>query len=122
MTHSLSASMLNADLHAGIIDAAGARARRRALQAEADFYGAMDGAGKFVRGDAAAAMVIVAVNLVAGFAIGVAQDHMDAASAAQTFALLSIGNALATTLPAFLLSTAMGSRVKPALGGVASGS
>ena len=99
---------IDADLHAGVIDAAAARARRRALQAEADFYGAMDGAGKFVRGDAIAALVIVAINLVAGVAIGVVHDHMDAATAAQTYAPLSIGNALATTLPAFLLSTATG--------------
>ena len=112
---------IDADLHAGIIDASGARARRRALQAEADFYGAMDGAGKFVRGDAVAALVIVAVNLVAGFAIGVVQDRMDVASAAQTFALLSIGNALATTLPAFLLSTAMGIMVTRAASDVALG-
>jgi flagellar biosynthesis protein FlhA len=99
---------IDADLHAGVIDPQGARARRRALQAEADFYGAMDGAGKFVRGDAVAALVIVGINLIAGFAIGMLQQHLDAAQAAQTFALLSIGNALATTLPAFLLSTAMG--------------
>jgi len=112
---------IDADLHAGIIDAGAARARRRALQAEADFYGAMDGAGKFVRGDAVAALVIVAVNLIAGFAIGVLQDRMDVASAAQTFALLSIGNALATTLPAFLLSTAMGIMVTRAASDVALG-
>jgi flagellar biosynthesis protein FlhA len=99
---------IDADLHAGAVDAAGARARRRALQAEADFYGAMDGAGKFVRGDAVAAIVIVTVNLVAGFGIGMVTYHLDAATSARTFALLSIGNALATTLPAFLLSTAMG--------------
>ena len=99
---------IDADLHAGLIDAQSARARRRAVQAEADFYGAMDGAGKFVRGDAIAAVVIVAVNLVAGFAIGVFQKHLDAGAAVATFALLSIGNALATTLPAFLISTAAG--------------
>lgn len=112
---------IDADLHAGITDAAGARARRRVLQAEADFYGAMDGAGKFVRGDAVAAMVIVAVNLVAGFCIGIFQQHLDAATAAQTFALLSIGNALATTLPAFLLSTAMGVMVTRAASDVGLG-
>lgn len=112
---------VDADLHAGIIDAALARSRRRALQAEADFYGAMDGAGKFVRGDAIAALVIVAVNLLAGFAIGVFQDHLDVATAAQTFALLSIGNALATTLPAFLLSTAMGVMVTRAASDVGLG-
>jgi flagellar biosynthesis protein FlhA len=112
---------IDADLHAGVTDAAGARARRRVLQAEADFYGAMDGAGKFVRGDAVAAMVIVAVNLVAGFCIGTLQQHLDAATAAQTFALLSIGNALATTLPAFLLSTAMGVMVTRAASDVGLG-
>ena len=99
---------IDADLHTGLIDAAQARARRRAVQAEADFYGAMDGAGKFVRGDAVAAIVIVVVNVVAGMAIGVVGKHLDIATAAQTYPLLSIGNALATTLPAFLLSTAMG--------------
>ena len=99
---------IDADLHAGLIDAGAARARRHAVQAEADFYGAMDGAGKFVRGDAIAALIIVIVNVVAGIAIGVLGKHLDFASAAQTYALLSIGNALATTIPAFLLSTSMG--------------
>jgi flagellar biosynthesis protein FlhA len=99
---------IDADLHTGLIDAAQARARRRAVQAEADFYGAMDGAGKFVRGDAIAAIVIVIVNVVAGMAIGIFGKHLDVTDALQTYPLLSIGNALATTLPAFLLSTAMG--------------
>jgi len=99
---------IDADLHAGLIDAAQAKARRGAIQSEADFYGAMDGAGKFVRGDAVAALIIVVVNIVAGMAIGVIGQHMDVRGAAQTFTLLSAGNALATTLPAFLLSTAMG--------------
>lgn len=99
---------IDADLHTGLIDAPEARARRKAVQAEADFYGAMDGAGKFVRGDAIAAVVIVAVNIFAGMAIGIFAKHLDVGSAAQVFSLLSIGNALATTLPAFLLSTAMG--------------
>jgi flagellar biosynthesis protein FlhA len=108
---------IDADLHAGLIDASAAKARRGAVQSEADFYGAMDGAGKFVRGDAIAALVIVAINIVAGMAIGVFGHHMDAASAAQTFTLLSIGNALATTLPAFLLSTAMGVMVTRASSG-----
>ena len=99
---------IDADLHTGLIDASQARARRKAVQAEADFYGAMDGAGKFVRGDAIAAIIIVAVNLLAGMTIGVVSKHLALAEAMQVFALLSIGNALATTLPAFLLSTAMG--------------
>jgi flagellar biosynthesis protein FlhA len=99
---------IDADLHSGLIDANQAKLRRKAVQAEADFYGAMDGAGKFVRGDAVAAVVIVAINVVAGMAIGVLGKHLDVATAARTYPLLSIGNALATTLPAFLLSTAMG--------------
>ncbi len=99
---------IDADLHTGLIDAAQARTRRRAVQSEADFYGAMDGAGKFVRGDAIAAIVIVVVNVVAGTAIGVFGKHLDLATAVQTYPVLSIGNALATTVPAFLLSIAMG--------------
>ncbi len=99
---------IDADLHAGMIDAAEAKAKRAAVQGHADFYGAMDGAGKFVRGDAIAALIIVAINIVAGIGIGVVARHMDAAGAAQTFTVLSIGNALATTMPAFMLSTAMG--------------
>jgi flagellar biosynthesis protein FlhA len=99
---------IDADLHAGLIDAGTARQRRKAVQAEADFYGAMDGAGKFVRGDAIAAVVIVVVNVIAGTAIGVLGKHMDLAAAVATYPVLSVGNALATTLPAFLLSTAMG--------------
>jgi flagellar biosynthesis protein FlhA len=99
---------IDADLHTGLIDAATAKQRRKNVQAEADFYGAMDGAGKFVRGDAVAAVVIIAVNVIAGMGIGVFGKHLDVATAARTYPLLSIGNALATTLPAFLLSTAMG--------------
>jgi len=99
---------IDADLHAGLIDAPAARARRKTVQAEADFYGAMDGAGKFVRGDAIAALVIVAVNAVGGIAIGTLMKQLDVAGAAQTYLILSVGNALATTIPAFLLSTAMG--------------
>ncbi len=99
---------IDADLHSGLIDGATAKQRRRKVQAEADFYGAMDGAGKFVRGDAIAAVVIIAVNLIAGMGIGLLGKHLDLATAARTYPLLSIGNALATTLPAFLLSTAMG--------------
>src|SRR5579864_8613085 len=76
---------IDADLHTGLIDAAQARARRKSVQAEADFYGAMDGAGKFVRGDAVAAMIIVAVNLLAGITIGVVAKHLDVATAAQTY-------------------------------------
>jgi flagellar biosynthesis protein FlhA len=99
---------IDADLHAGAIDAEGARRKRTMIQKEADFYGAMDGAGKFVKGDAIAALIIVALNLAGGIAVGVAYRAMGPLEAINTFALLSIGNALVTTLPAFLLSTSMG--------------
>jgi flagellar biosynthesis protein FlhA len=99
---------IDADVHAGALDAEGARRKRSLIQKEADFYGAMDGAGKFVKGDAVAALVIVTLNLIGGVAIGSAYHAMTPLDALGTFALLSIGNALVTTLPAFLLSTAMG--------------
>jgi flagellar biosynthesis protein FlhA len=102
---------IDADVHAGVLDADGARLKRERVQKEADFYGAMDGAGKFVKGDAIAALIIVALNLLGGIAVGVLYHGMSPGDALQTFALLSIGNALVTTLPAFLISTAMGMMV-----------
>ena len=102
---------IDADVHAGALDAEGARRKRAAVQREADFYGAMDGAGKFVKGDAIAALVIVALNLLGGIVVGVAYDGLSPLDAIDRFALLSIGNALVTTLPAFLISTAMGMMV-----------
>ncbi len=102
---------IDADVHAGVLDAEGARRKREAVQREADFYGAMDGAGKFVKGDAVAALVIVALNLTGGIVVGVAYHALPPLDALNTFALLSIGNALVTTLPAFLISTAMGMMV-----------
>ena len=102
---------IDADVHAGALDAEGARRKRASVQKEADFYGAMDGAGKFVKGDAVAALVIVALNLVGGIVVGVAYHGMAPLDAINTFALFSIGNALVTTLPAFLISTAMGMMV-----------
>jgi flagellar biosynthesis protein FlhA len=102
---------IDADVHAGALDADGARRKRARVQREADFYAAMDGAGKFVKGDAIAALVIVALNLIGGIVVGVAYHGMSPGEAVQTFSLLSIGNALVTTLPAFLISTAMGMMV-----------
>ncbi|HEY5341048.1 MAG TPA: flagellar biosynthesis protein FlhA [Candidatus Aquilonibacter sp.] len=102
---------IDADVHAGALDPDGARRKRAAVQREADFYGAMDGAGKFVKGDAVAALVIVALNLTGGIVVGIAYDGLSPLEALNTFALLSIGNALVTTLPAFLISTAMGMMV-----------
>jgi flagellar biosynthesis protein FlhA len=102
---------IDADVHAGALDADGARRKRALVQREADFYGAMDGAGKFVKGDAVAALVIVALNLLGGVVVGIAYHGLSPIDAIDTYALLSIGNALVTTLPAFLISTAMGMMV-----------
>jgi flagellar biosynthesis protein FlhA len=102
---------IDADVHAGMLDADAARLKRDSVQREADFYGAMDGAGKFVKGDAIAALLIVALNLVGGVVVGMAYHGMPPLDALDTYALLSIGNALVTTLPAFLISTAMGMMV-----------
>ena len=99
---------IDAEMHAGLLDADGARRKRAHVQREADFYGAMDGAGKFVKGDAVAALVIVVLNLIGGVVVGIAYHGMNALDSLNTFAILSIGNALVTTLPAFLLSTSMG--------------
>jgi flagellar biosynthesis protein FlhA len=99
---------IDADLHAGMLDADLARRKRARVQREADFYAAMDGAGKFVKGDAVAALVIVVLNLLGGILIGTLYHGMAPLEAVETFAILSIGNALLTTLPAFLISTAMG--------------
>jgi flagellar biosynthesis protein FlhA len=102
---------IDADVHAGALDAEGARRKRAVVQREADFYGAMDGAGKFVKGDAVAALVIVALNLVGGIVVGIAYHSLSPIDAIGTYALLSIGNALVTTLPAFLISMSMGMMV-----------
>ncbi len=99
---------IDADLHAGMLDAELARRKRARVQREADFYAAMDGAGKFVKGDAVAALVIVVLNLLGGVLVGTFYHGMAPLEAIETFAILSIGNALLTTLPAFLISTAMG--------------
>ncbi len=99
---------IDAELHAGAIDHATAKKRRALVQREADFFGAMDGAGKFVKGDAIAALAIVALNIIGGIVVGVYSHGMDLGQAVSTFSLLSIGNALLTSLPSFLLSVAMG--------------
>ena len=99
---------IDADLHSGLLDADAAKLKRRNIEREADFYGSMDGAGKFVKGDAMAAIVIMVVNVVGGILIGIIYHKMTAMDALNTFAILSIGNGLITTLPAFLMSTAMG--------------
>jgi len=99
---------IDADLNAGLIDEQEAKTRRRKIQKEADFYGAMDGASKFVRGDAVAAVAIVAVNIIGGFAIGALQLGMSLTQALQTYTLLTVGEGLVSQIPALLISTATG--------------
>ncbi len=96
---------IDADLGAGMITEKEARARRKAVQADADFHGAMDGASKFVRGDAIAGLIVLAINVVGGIIIGVAQKGMSVGSAAQTYTVLSIGDGLIAQIPALLTST-----------------
>ena len=99
---------IDADLNAGMIDENEARSRRKKIRQEADFYGTMDGAAKFVKGDAIAALVMVAVNILGGFAIGVLQRHVDIFQALQTYTLLSIGDGLVSQIPALMISTGTG--------------
>ncbi|HOV80419.1 MAG TPA: flagellar biosynthesis protein FlhA [Bacillota bacterium] len=99
---------IDAEFNAGLISEAEARERRKRLQREADFFGAMDGASKFVRGDAIAGIVIIMVNILGGFVIGVAQKNMPLMEAVQTYTILTIGDGLVTQVPALLVSTATG--------------
>ena len=99
---------IDADLNAGLISDADARIRRRNIQREADFYGAMDGASKFVKGDAIAAIVIIVVNIIGGFIIGMVQRDMSVLQALQTYTLLTVGEGLVNQIPALLISTATG--------------
>ncbi len=97
---------VDADLNAGIIDQEQARVRRQDITQEADFYGAMDGASKFVKGDAIAGILILVINIVGGLAIGMMQHGLDFATAAERYALLTIGDGLVAQIPALVLSTA----------------
>jgi flagellar biosynthesis protein FlhA len=99
---------IDAELNAGLINEAEARSRRRSVEEEADFYGAMDGASKFVRGDAIAAILITLINVVGGFAIGILQKGMTMSEALQRFTILSIGDGLVSQIPALITSTAAG--------------
>ena len=99
---------IDADLNAGLIDEKTARERREAIIQEANFYGAMDGSSKFVKGDAVAGIIITIINIIGGFLIGMFQFDMDAASSAQTFTILTIGDGLVGQLPALIMSTATG--------------
>lgn len=99
---------IDAELNAGIITETEARERRRKVEEEADFYGAMDGASKFVRGDAIAAVLITLINVIGGFAIGILQKGMTITESLQRFTLLSIGDGLVSQIPALITSTAAG--------------
>ncbi len=99
---------IDADLSAGLIEEKVARKRRRELEEESAFYGAMDGAAKFVRGDAIAALIITVINIVGGLAIGVLRHGMSFTSAAATFTTLTVGDGLVSQIPALLVSTAAG--------------
>ena len=99
---------IDADLSAGLIDQAQAKQRRDEVTSQADFYGAMDGAGKFVRGDAVAGIVITGINIAGGLFVGIVQNGMDLATAGRVFTTLTIGDGLVSQVPAFLISLAAG--------------
>ncbi len=99
---------IDADLNAGIIDEEEAKTRRLLISKEADFYGAMDGASKFVKGDAIAGIIITLINIIGGLTIGVLQNHMSFSNAAETYTLLTVGDGLVTQIPALIISTAAG--------------
>ena len=99
---------IDADLNAGIIDERQARERREMIAQEADFYGSMDGASKFVRGDAIAALLIIFINVLGGLGIGVLDHGMSVVAAAKRFTLLTVGDAIIAQIPALIMSTAAG--------------
>lgn len=99
---------IDADLAAGLIDEDEARTRRKLIKQEADFYGAMDGASKFVKGDAIASVLIIAINIVGGFAVGFMKGQSDAMTIIKTYSLLSVGEGLVSQMPALLISVASG--------------
>jgi flagellar biosynthesis protein FlhA len=109
---------IDADLSAGLINETDARTRRKNLEDESSFYGAMDGASKFVRGDAIAGLLVVFINVIGGMIIGIAQQGMPFAEAARTYTLLTVGDGLVTQVPALIVSTAAGLLVsKAGIGG-----
>lgn len=99
---------IDADLNAGLITEEQAKERRKAIEEEADFYGAMDGASKFVRGDAIAAVLIIIINIVGGFLIGLRNGQGDAMTVLRTYTLLTVGEGLVAQIPALFISTASG--------------
>ena len=107
---------IDADLNSGLIDEAEARRRRIEVASEADFYGSMDGASKFVKGDAIAAIIITVINLIGGIAIGILSHHLSVTDAVAKYSLLSVGDGLVSQIPALLLSVATGLIVTRASG------
>src|ERR1700743_3884053 len=105
---------IDAALNAGLIDEKVARARRKELEDESGFFGAMDGASKFVRGDAIAGLMVVFINIIGGIIIGVAQQGISFSEAAQTYTVLTVGDGLVTQIPALIVSTAAGPLVSKA--------
>jgi len=105
---------IDADLSAGLIDETEARTRRKKLEDESNFYGAMDGAAKFVRGDAIAGLCITCINIIGGIIIGVVQKDMSASDAAHAYTLLTVGDGLVSQIPALIVSTAAGMLVSKA--------
>ncbi len=105
---------IDADLSAGLIDEPQARARRQELEDESNFFGAMDGAAKFVRGDAVAGLMIVFINVIAGIIIGTAQQGLTLADAAETYTVLTVGDGLVSQIPALIVSVAAGMLVSKA--------
>src|SRR5476649_2847437 len=105
---------IDADLSAGLIDEKAAKERRKALEDESGFFGAMDGASKFVRGDAVAGLLVVFINIIGGIIIGVAQQGLSFGEAARTYTLLTVGDGLVTQVPALIVSTAAGLLVSKA--------
>ncbi len=99
---------IDAELNAGVINEAEAKRRRKEIEKEADFYGSMDGASKFVRGDAIAGIIITVINIVGGLLIGVMQKNLDLATAAKNYTMLTIGDGLLAQIPALVISTAAG--------------
>src|SRR5204863_1079664 len=99
---------IDADLNSGQITDEEDRNRRQDIGREADFYGAMDGASKFVKGDAMAGVLITVINLIGGLVVGVAQQHMPISQAMQHFSLLTVGDGLTAQIPALLISVATG--------------
>src|SRR5712664_2592427 len=105
---------IDADLSAGLIDEATAKKRRAEIEDESNFFGSMDGASKFVRGDAVAGLIITFINIVAGIVIGVAQKNLSFSAATEAYTVLTVGDGLVTQIPALIVSTAAGMLVSKA--------